>query len=225
LFLRYPDLLADLGRTFQYAATGNEGIDLFLEWEKTVSEDGNDLRYILLFYSARIARQRGDRETSAELFARALPFAPETPAEQADSCIWYILDSAVASGAMAADPATAVSLFETYIPQWRDDTYFFDVTDKLTRELILRQRWNDILHIFGLVRSHSGGITAKYAWIIGRALEEGLLSAEETRRAGEMLPALAAGQTLAEAYKRVAWNESGGAGINALYYRYLSAAA
>jgi soluble lytic murein transglycosylase len=227
LFLRYPDLLADLGRTFQYTATGNEGINLFLEWEKTVSEDENGLRYLLFFYFSRIARQRDNRETSTELFTRALPFAPETQAEQADSCIWYILDSSLAAAAPTGALDAAISLFETYISVWHDDTYFFDVTDKLIRELIIRQRWNDVLRIFGSVRYHSSAMTAKCAWIIGRAVEEGLLSAEETRRAEEMLPAtaLSAGQTLAEAYKRVAWNESGGAGMNALYYRCLSAAA
>ena len=32
LFFRHPDLLSDLGRAFQFTATGREGIDLFLEW-------------------------------------------------------------------------------------------------------------------------------------------------------------------------------------------------
>jgi tetratricopeptide (TPR) repeat protein len=78
LFFRYPDLLADLGRTFQYTATGNEGMELFLKWESVfddlesadepdlamygvIPEGSEDLvRYRLLFYAARIARQRGN---------------------------------------------------------------------------------------------------------------------------------------------------------------------
>ena len=211
LFFQYPDLLADLGRTFQYTSGGSEGINLFLEWEKIAEE--NNIRYLLLFYSGRIARQRG--ENSAEFFAEALPLAPQTPAEQADSCIWYILDSAFADGS-----AAVIAQLETYIPQWRDDTYFSDILDKLARELILRRQWDDIFRVFALVRNHSNAAAAKYAWIIGRAMEEGLLSPEETTRAESMLSDID-DESAVQAFKRLAYN----AGTDALYYRYLSAAA
>ena len=233
LFFRYPDLLADLGRTFQYTATGKEGINLFLEWEKIVAGEeteglpeavipGNEniIRYLLLFYSARIARQRGDGDTSVELFAQAFPFAQEASAEQTDACIWYILDSSLAVG-----PGAAVSQLEKYISQWQDDSYFFDVMDKLTRELILQRRWNNILSVFELVRDHSGTMTAKYAWIIGRAIEEGLLSPEDIRRAEKITPPVSAEETAAEAYKRVALNEGAGIGNIGLYYRFLASTA
>ena len=232
LFLQYPDLLADLGRTFQYAPTGNEGIDLFMEWEKNIAEGNSLIRFLLFFYAGRIAHYRGGQ--CAEFFAQALPFAPESPADQADSCIWYMMDSALAEGSNAAGPA-AISLLETYVSQWRDDSYFADVMGRLARELVRRRQWGDLLRVFSLVRDRQGAAAAQYAWIIGRALEEGLLPPEAIRRAGELaatnippaeesadgeysaLPA----EIAIRAYFRTAYE----AGASALYYRSLSAAA
>ena len=219
LFLQYPDLLADLGRTFQYTATGREGIELFLAWENTLatgSEEGDLTRFLLFFYAARIARQRGEQNT--ELFAQALPFAPMESAEQADACIWYILDAALADG-----PAAAISQLKVLVYHWRDDTYFFDIMDRLTRELILLRQWNDILHVFALIRNNSGMLAAKYAWILGRAVEEGFFMPEETRQivSGDRTLWALVADTPAKAYFRLAYD----ADSRPSYYRLLSAAA
>ena len=231
LFVQYPDLLADLGRTFQYTPTGSEGITLFTEWEKNIDEGESLIRFLLLFYSGRIAHYRGGQ--CDEFFARALPFAPENPADQADSCIWYMMDAALANN--AASPAAVISLLEAYVSQWRDDSYFSDVMGKLARELVRRRQWNDLLRVFSLVRERQGAATAQYAWIIGRALEEGLLPPEEIRRAGELLmeSAPTAGEAAdgedsaltAEIITKAYFHAAYEAGASALYYRSLSAAA
>jgi soluble lytic murein transglycosylase len=220
LFFRYPDLLIDLGRAFQYAGAGREGIELFLKWEKTFDKtfipesSENLIRFRLLFFAARIARQRG--EENIELFEQALPFALQVSPEQSDACIWYILDSSLAQG-----PAAVIRYLEKYISQWHDDAYFSDVLDKLARELILKRQWEDVANVCAILQSHFSGsrlsgnapaanaALAQYAWVISRAIEEGLYSPEET-----------AAQTAA-AYRRVAYD----AGIGSLYYRSLSAAA
>jgi len=207
LFFRYPDLLADLGRAFQYTATGREGINLFLDWEKTLESwtaqaipPDNDslIRFRLLFFAARIARQRGEKSTA--LFEQALPFARESSPEQADACIWYILDSALAQGS-----ATTIGYLEHYIPQWNDDSYFYDIMDKLARELVYKRQWKDVAKVFALLKDRPGAATAKYAWIISRAIDEGHLSPEGS----------------ASAYMSYAYD----AGDSNWYYRSLSAAA
>jgi soluble lytic murein transglycosylase len=222
LFFRYPDLLTDLGRTFQYTASGRAGIDLYLEWEKIIS--GNDnaeereialrkaipdggenlVRFRLLFFAARIARQRGEK--NIELFEKALPFAREVSPEQSDACIWYILDSALGLPAKeSGGAAQMIQYLEKYIPQWHDDAYFFDVMDKLAREFILKRQWKNIANVFELLKNRSGAATAQYAWICGRLIEEGLSPSEES----------------AAAYMRGAYN----AGNRAWYYRSRAAAA
>ena len=250
LFFRYPDLIIDLGRSFQYAtATKDEGIQLFLEWEKKLGfsaamEDMSPLRkviplgsenlvrYRLLFYAARIARQRGDPHI--ELFEQALLWALSLPAdiqnEQIDACIWYILNDSMNNGA-----DQALQYIQKYISQWRDDLYFFDIMDKLTRNLIINNRWGNILDLFTLAQNYSNALTAKYAWIIARAIEEEYLSPEEIIYAAEMIPfskfaeqvkipaadAEAEGsfkKILANVYKQIAYDK-GIQGTNAQYYR------
>jgi soluble lytic murein transglycosylase len=230
LFFRYPDLLTDLGRTFQYTATGREGIELFLKWEKTldttiIPEDSEDLvRFRLLFFAARIARQRGEQDI--ELFEQALPFALKVSPEQSDACIWYILDSSLAQG-----PAATIRYLDKYISQWYDGAYFADVLDKLARELLLKRQWEDVANICAILRHFNGShfndsrpdvpaantALAKYAWITSRALEEGFLSPWTGTGTAAGRPLMRS----AAAYQRIAYDT----GMGTLYYRSLSARA
>jgi soluble lytic murein transglycosylase len=258
LFFQYPNLLNDLGRCFQYTNSGDEGIDLFLGWEKKLTENAGsfpveppsrfstegqsrNIRFSLLFFAARMARQRGRLDQGIELFTRALLFAPDPVQE--DACIWYILDSA-----LTRNPGQAVQQTALYIPQWNDDLYFSDILDNLARLLTAGRRWGDLVRIFELIENRSDrASTAKYAYIIGRALEEDFLSPEESAAARAAV--LARGSPAAEAADQAAapgkagsgaeGRAEGGAGSTsaaflraaleagrpALYYRALSAAA
>jgi soluble lytic murein transglycosylase len=235
MLFRYPGLLNDLGRSFQYAAIGIDGVELFLRWEQDFAEgqspeirrygDIPGIRFRLLFFAARIARQRGLLDQGIALFIRALAFAPDP--DQRDACIWYILDSALNYG-----PAAAIRHLSVFVSQWHDDAYFFDVLDKLSRELTLRRQWKELISVFILIRNRPDrASTAKYAYIIGRALAEGYLPPEETLLAasalagadlgGEAGPALSSGgEALSAAYLRIAYD----AGNASLYYRSKSAA-
>jgi len=243
LFFRYPDLLTDLGRTFQYTATGREGIDLFLQWEKMLDAgentegqgdvlspetaplktalwefipDGNEnlVRFRLLFFAARIARQHGEK--NIELFEKALPYAHDIAPEQADACIWYILDSSLAQGT-----DVIIRPLETYSSQWHDNAYFADVLDKLARELVFRRQWEKVYKVFTVLRNRPGAspLAAHYAWIIGRIIEEGLFSPKDA------VP----DEKFAQVYMRIAYNAAQGgamgASVTPLYYRSFSAAA
>jgi soluble lytic murein transglycosylase len=206
LFFRYPELLGDLGRAFQYTSSGSEGIDLFLQWEKNFDEkklnvDYNQeklIRFRLLFYAARIARQRvsanqrggadkaggADKDggpDSIQLFERALRWALSLYAEtrggaaisveQIDACVWYILNSSLAQGS-----DKAIRYLENNIHNWQDDSYYSDVMDKLARELLMKRKWTDLINIAVLVKNRPGVIGAKFPWIIGRAIQAELLS-------------------------------------------------
>ena len=222
LFIRYPSLLNDLGRCFQYASSGSEGIDRFLAWEGAIAAgeapglaappaDAANIRFRLLFFAARIARQRGFLDQGIDLFLRALPFAPDSG--QADACMWYALDSSLGKGA-----AAAIRQIEAYGSQWRDPSYFTDVLDKLARVLVARRQWKELVRVFSLIRGQGGASLARYAYSIGRCLEEGYFSPEEIRLAAE---AAGTGGGTAEAFLRIAYNT----GNASLYYRAQSAAA
>jgi soluble lytic murein transglycosylase len=241
LFFQYPGLINDLGRCFQYAAEGDEGIDLFLSWEQELtgrSQDGGaagkasgdtetadikvpggryeDVYFSLLFFAGRIARQRGQWNRSIEYFSRALPVAPDPVQE--DACIWYILDTA-----LTADPGRGVSLAATYIPRWNREAYFSDILDKIARYLIMKRRWGDMADLLTLMGEPGNnpaepvpllsGAAAQYAYIIGRAITEGYYAP-----GGRTGPEINRKEEAA-AFFRMAY----GAEKSSLYYRVLSA--
>ncbi|MCL2558104.1 MAG: hypothetical protein FWE09_06460, partial [Treponema sp.] len=174
LFFRHPTLLADLGRAFEYTSSGMEGADLFLEWERIAAarsgswrgrpfdglvDDGNEslIRFQLLFFSGRIARQRGAESISR--FERALPFAIQVSPAQSDATIWYILREAV-----DRSPVETIAYMERLAPLWSDDLTFLDVMDRLSRQLIIEWRWDLMLRALGAVMGRESAITAKFAW-------------------------------------------------------------
>jgi soluble lytic murein transglycosylase len=227
LFAQYPDLINDLGRAFQYGTSGGEGTDLFLQWEKTFASRGasdNGPRFRLMFYAGRIARQRGNAK-AAEFFERALPLAPD--AEQKDAAIWYVLDITLNGGA-----GPAIQKLEKLAPQWHDGAYFDDILEKISRELAAKKEWKNMIKVFTLLKGRGAPVsTARYAWIIGRLVQEGLLNSEETRLARTAVNAqpqsvsARSGPTLSQIgdlsadFMRAAYQ----AGDTSLYYRYLSA--
>jgi len=253
LFFQYPELLGDLGRTFQYTATGREGIDLFLQWEKDFDKKYNNdnkypealIRFRLLFFAARIANQRRavdqrNLPESIELFEKALPWAllldPQIRGEQTDACIWYILNTS-----LAGDSGAAIKFLGKYIEHWQDEYYYSDVMDKLARELLIKRKWKDIIDIFALTSNRTGMTGAKFAWITGRAIQEGLLSRQEIEYARSALlnnvpsPSVQS-DDIAAGYIRIAYNIAPFAAPppgrllmsfdgKALYYRNLAAAA
>ncbi|MDR0388547.1 MAG: hypothetical protein LBH73_00575, partial [Spirochaetaceae bacterium] len=104
LFLRYPALLGDLGRAFQYSNRQKEGVELFAQWadfletgaglgDGIFSIDERRARYVLFYFGGRIERQRQRFDEAAGLFSAALALAPDD--EQADACIWYLLSLAL----------------------------------------------------------------------------------------------------------------------------------
>jgi soluble lytic murein transglycosylase len=224
LFQHYPALITDLGRCFQFTESGNEGIDLFLEWER--GAPSAPMRYRLLYFAGRIARARGDYNRSRELFTQALAFAPD---EFQDACVWYAMDTALRDPAV--DPAGLVAVWS---PRWNDPAYFDDILDQIASSLALSGQWRRFPEFLTLLRgTASQASTAKYAYISGRALALGLIPPEDgpggtaarPEAAQRELPQQelpqreAARHEAALPYFRLAYD----AGEEALYYRALSA--
>ena len=215
IFFRYPELIGDLGRAYQYTAPlREEGVNLFRAWNKLLDAPETDeladliksmdsdtrklLKYRLLFYTGRIERARAEYAGSTEQFKKALELAPD--ALQRDTCVWYML-----MNAFAKDPPAAASLALATMPEWNNASYFTDILDRLSCYLIRKRQWNSLAEIFrSLESSGAGGVSlAQYAWILGRAVQEGYLKTDRS----------------AEDLFRIAFKE----GKGAFYYRAMAA--
>jgi soluble lytic murein transglycosylase len=213
LFFQYPDVLTDLGRCFQYTGPA-EGTKLFLEWDDAVragrdTERSSLIRYRLLFFAGRMARQRERWIEAAAYFAGALPFAPDK--EQEDSCMWYHLDVT-----RKDTPEKLLPLLSAYAPRWSDPAYFSDILDELCRYLTAKHNWTKMLEVFSLMKKPDNrfdrGSVAKFAYIIGRVIDEGYVPLAEVL-------ALTATDGGSRSFFRITFDETGAS----LYYRALSA--
>jgi soluble lytic murein transglycosylase len=167
-----PELTESTGPTELTAPT--EG-----RFRTLTADERRERRYLLLYYAARMKRQLGLSEAAAALFERALPLAPT--GEQRDACIWYLLD--MSFGKTATDTKSipkTIGLIEKYAKVWHDPAYFADIFDKLAHRLCLNGLWDEAAALFPCVRKYGSAETiAKYAFILGNAVEINLLPPEK----------------------------------------------
>jgi soluble lytic murein transglycosylase len=215
LFLKYPDLINDLGKTFQYTSSGKEGLELFLQWEAKLEKKPNEdnLRYRLLFFAARIARRRGLNKQADLLFEQARHLAPA--GEQLDACIWYILDLSV-SGSYDV----FIKKLELLVPYWHKDIYFDDVLEKFLQTLVSKKEWEKIIRTYDIIKTSGASFTAGYAWVIARVIEDGYLSDSEKKLAATVSRE---NQAYSAVYFRKAYEAANNMDSASLYYRSLSA--
>ena len=218
IFFRYPVLVTDLGRAYQYTpGMRDEGARLFKQWSAFLetpvgrppevaecldtfdAKTLNLLKFTLLFYTGRIQRANTQYDESSEYFRRAYAVAPD--ALQSDACTWYMLVNA-----LAKSPSEAASLVISTMPQWNDVSYFADILDRLSCYFVGRRQWGAILEIFSQLEDlEASEPLAQYAWILGRAVQEGFLNANRS----------------AESFFRAAFEK----GQGSFYYRAMAASA
>jgi soluble lytic murein transglycosylase len=182
LFFHYTDLFNDLGRAYYYGGSQEEGAALFLDWEAEAAAENNealrDFRYLCLYYAGRMRRATGKRELAAEHFTRAVELAPDSL--QKDACIWYLIEMG-----FSQRMGTGIELLEKWADRWHDGDYFADLYDRVAQWAASTNNWRTLLDLFPTIERGSSGLTrAKYAYLIGRAMEEGLISSRNGVSAG-----------------------------------------
>jgi soluble lytic murein transglycosylase len=198
LFSRYIDLMNDLGRSYFYGGFYEEGAILFLDWERKAeasASDNNetlrDFRYLCLYYAGRMRRTSGKRDLAAEHFTRAIELAPDLL--QKDACIWYLIEMG-----LGQKTETGIALLEKWAGLWHDGDYFADLYDRVAQWAASTNNWDTLLRLFPAIEQGSSGLTrAKYAYLIGRALEEGRISSRD--KTSERTP---------QAFFTIAYNEN-----------------
>lgn len=177
LFFRYPALLNDLGRTFEFASAGTEGSALFQEWEKrlangTLRGAAKETRYLLPYFAGRMERQAERYAEAAELFTRALTAAPDEIQE--DACMWYILNVT-----QSANPKSLIPLLKTYMPRWHSASYFGDILERQARYFTANRQWDALFEVYSLFPKGSGwAVRGQYAYILGRVVSLGFFSGD-----------------------------------------------
>jgi len=197
IFIDYPVLINDLGKTFQYTKSSAEGLTLFLKW----LENNNlsvGLQYKLNFYAGRIARKVGGKNAQGiTLFEQAFSLAPN--AEQMEACIWYILDLTV-----TGPTKTFIERLAKYIPAWRNGSDYNDLLERFLHKLTVERDWNKVIKTYDMIKNTDAAVSKiGYAWVIARAIENNYLTAADMRLAAQVIGAKTAE---ASAFYRIAYD-------------------
>ncbi|MGI5174452.1 lytic transglycosylase domain-containing protein [Treponema sp. OMZ 840] len=156
-------------------------------------------RFYLRLYAARLYA-RTDTTEAFKQFESAIESAPDKILF--DKALWYYLDSA-----LKVSGRTTITLLQKYGPQWHDASYFDDVLELLSYNLLASRNWKGYYSVYETLSAYMSAETlSKYAFIAGRLAETGLL-------AGDMPNA-----DYMKAYK-ISYENSEGS----LYYRLLAA--
>jgi len=214
IFINYPILVNDFGKTFQYTKSSAEGLTLFLQW-LTNKELSFDLQYRLNFYSGRIARRIGGKNAQGiSLFEKALSLAPD--AEQLDACIWYILDLTI-----TGPTKNFIDRLAKYIPEWHRSGEYNDLLERFLHKLTAERDWNKVIRTYDLIKN-TGATVSKigYARMIARLIENKYLTTADMRLAAQVIGAKSAD---APSFYRIAYDIGIVNSLPALLYRSQSA--
>jgi soluble lytic murein transglycosylase len=190
LFFRYPELLGDLGRAFQFGSSGEEGPALFLAWDRFL-EAGPAAASGEAANAANAAENAAAEAAGPLLPALPPDFRPDTEAlryrllyyagrirrqreqyreaaEHFTRALAFAPDPLqtdaciwyILNLGLSSDPGGLLPLIRTYRPRWHDDRYFADILDRLCRYLTAEGRWQTLGEVFSLIRDGADGETA-----------------------------------------------------------------
>jgi soluble lytic murein transglycosylase len=181
LFIKYPTLINDLGKAFQYTQSGAEGLTLYTQW-LTDKNLPFDAQYRLYFYAGRVARRMGGQNAKGiSLFEQALALAPD--ADQIDACIWYILDLTI-----TGSTNTFLEKLTQYTPEWHKGSYYNDILERFLHKLVSERDWNKVIKTYDLIKNTSASISKiGYARVIARSIENNYLSVSDLRLAARTI--------------------------------------
>lgn len=163
-------ILSDLGKTFLYAVPDfYNSARLFDGFSDSVS---GDARFYAYFYAARLYEKSQNYPTlAARRYHTAMDYALElNDGGKYDNALWYLLNMA-----LRTSTDSALSLLQTYCTKWHDSAYFDDFLNLLPPLLLSEGKWNAFYDLYRMLDGCASDETvAKYAYIYGRLVQEGI---------------------------------------------------
>ncbi len=161
----YPAVLSDFGKAALYGSTDDlANAALF---DKLAASDLPKIRYIALFYAARLYARSGaaGRTLAFQRFDAAMESAPDAAAF--DNALWYRL-------ALARDSSAEQFLSDMlrYAPSWKNAAWYSDLLETLTLTLTTGRNWKALASLYAVLPdSVAPAQHARLAYLAGRANE------------------------------------------------------
>ena len=169
-FPQEPQIFSDLGKTFLYAAP--DYYSCARKFDGFADSSSGEAQFYAYFYAGRLYEKAEKYKTLAsQRYMSAMEYAKaQDDGAKYDNALWYLLNLA-----LRGSTEKAISLLKTYCSTWYDADYFDDFLNLLPPLLLSEGNWNAFYDIYQALDGYaSNEAVAKYAYIYGRLVQEGI---------------------------------------------------
>lgn len=165
-------ILSDIGKAALYGT--DDYFATARRFDRMAQNLNSEQSYFAYFYAARLYDKAGRYRTQTlSRFRSALENAADE--NQFDNCLWYLLNFQ-----LRTSTDDIISTLKTYGSKINSPSYFDDFFDSLSVLLLSSHKWQDFFEVWKETNSNFSEETqAKYAYISGRLIEEGLAKGAE----------------------------------------------
>lgn len=162
-----PQIISDAGKICLY------GSDSYLQNAKffdALSEkvSGSEAEFYSNFYAARLYEKIEYLTYATNRYKAAMNCAKTD--ELYDNALWYLL-----SLNLKKSTSQGIKMIKQYCSTWHNPAYFDDIFDMLSPLMLSEGRWNEFNDLYKAIDGYaSDGMTAKFAYIFGRLVQEKL---------------------------------------------------
>lgn len=137
--------------------------------------NSNDEKFFNYFYSGRLYEKAGNHTSLAEKrYMSAMECAEN--GDDYDNALWYLLNLNLAQSTQKATDAV-----KNYCRLWHNPEYFDDFFETLSPRLLSESKWDEFYDLYTNIDGYaSDAVTAKFAYIYGRLLEEKIALPKES---------------------------------------------
>lgn len=162
-----PQIISDIGKICVYGSTDYlSNAKFFDELNEKVS--GLDAEFYVSFYAGRLYEKADYLTYATNRYKDAMKAAKSD--EQYDNALWYLLDLN-----LRKSTAQGIKMIKEYCSTWHNPAYFDDIFDVLSPLMLSEGRWNEFNSLYKAIDGYaSDGMTAKFAYIYGRLVQEKL---------------------------------------------------
>lgn len=162
-----PQIISDAGKICLY------GSDSYLQNAKffdgiTEKVSGSDAEFYSNFYAARLYEKIEYLTYATNRYKSAMSCAKTE--ELYDNALWYLL-----SLNLKKSTSQGIKMIKQYCSTWHNPAYFDDIFDMLSPLMLSEGCWNEFNDLYKAIDGYaSDGMTAKFAYIFGRLVQEKL---------------------------------------------------
>ncbi len=161
-------LISDMGKAALYGTTDYYSAAIL--FDRLSYQLEGEAQFFAYFYAGRLYDKTGRYPTLAvSRFRNAMEATTEDT--RYDNALWYLLNTQ-----LRISTEEIISSLKTYCHMMHDKSYFDDFFESLSVLLLSHQKWQDFYSVWQIIEGKASEETfCKYAYIIGRLLEDGLI--------------------------------------------------